>query len=266
MKKNKSLWQIVLYPITNNVMLWVNPLATAASLITNKTTGNAAKWLWDKYVDPVVKQIQKLQEDNAKILQWIKDRHGDTAVAWAQKPTTDYDYRDTQIARMNPSLYEMSKQFDLNKLKMQQLENEKTNIEKAQNMMFGALWAQKDAINAATDARLGSIAQQKDIQKWAVQWMAWAAWAPSGMMSKIQSEIAAQYAPQVSDIEAARQQGLAGVYGAVANIPWQLAWLQAQNLQNEQARQTMDYYKSLQNKSKSWGSSTYNMATNMLNK
>lgn len=66
---------------------------------------------------------------------------------------------------MNPSLYEMSKQFDLNKLKMQQLENEKINIEKAQNMMFGALGAQKDAVNSATDARLSSIAQQKDIQK-----------------------------------------------------------------------------------------------------
>lgn len=245
-------------------LLW-----TAAQLISNPNKAiDKAKGLYNKFVDPVAKQLQKLREENNNILQVIKERHGDNAVGRAQKPTTQYDYQDTQIARMNPSLYEMSKQFDLNKLKMQQLENEKINIEKAQNMMFGALGAQKDAVNSATDARLSSIAQQKDIQKWAVQWMAGAAWAPSGMMSKIQSEIAAQYAPQVSDIEAARQQWLAGIYGAVANIPWQLAGIQSQNLQNEQTRSTLDYYKSLQNKkSGSWSSWQYaNMATSILNK
>lgn len=213
---------------------------TAADAITGKRTVDPTKTLSSKYSAPAEKEIEKLKAQRDTLINFVKNEHGDNAVKFVTKPTTSYDQYDVSIAKMNPQLYQISKDIDLSNLKIQQLENEKMNLEKAQQTMFGALQGQAKSINDATEQRLWSLSQQKEIQKWAVQWMAWAAWAPSGMMSKIQWEIGNQYAPQAAEIEAARQQWLAGVYGQVAAIPSTLAAMQSQNLQNELTRKQID--------------------------
>ena len=63
-------------------------------------------------------------------------QHGPNAQAFVSTTPDKYDANYMTLARMNPQLYDISKQIDLSNFKIQQLENERMNIQKAQDTMF----------------------------------------------------------------------------------------------------------------------------------
>ena len=244
--KNKQKMENQL--IQNKWMYWHSAIPQRSSLIKDGEK-NRPWWLSlfsdiqsysDRPLDQIdnkIKVINKAISDLKRNVKWkidyVWEVHWNMWASFVDKPIYEYTDFDKKIADMNPDLYQTSLSIDDDRKKMMELENNKINLQKALNDMKISMSQQKDAVNKSADESNLGIAQQKDIQLWAAQWMAGNRWATPGMLSNAAATISNKFAPQRQQVEAQRQQWLQQVAQQEANIPSQMAALQSQDISNQ---------------------------------
>lgn len=202
--------------------------------LTDQQIEAMKKLLWSQSDQQVVqsqlsKQDKKIATQDEKMnaeLTW--DKAVDSVITTPQSEWTPYQIA---VANLNPDLKSKNKKYQTALNTKSVLENERVNLWQAWELMMNAYRNAIDYADNAAREMMNANSANAALQAWAMT--SWSAWLATNPAAAAQTRLAAQNQATIQNmqIRSNADQNIANIYNNIAQMPWTLSSIAANNNQ-----------------------------------
>lgn len=156
------------------------------------------------------------------------DKAVDSVITTPQSEWTPYQIA---VANLNPDLKSKNKKYQTALNTKSVLENERVNLWQAWELMMNAYRNAIDYADNAAREMMNANSANAALQAWAMT--SWSAWLASNPAAAAQTRLAAQNQATIQNmqIRSNADQNIANIYNNIAQMPWTLSSIAANNNQ-----------------------------------